>query len=188
MQAHAIQMNGRPAVVSVLVDDTQSRLMLQKLKPQARLSEAQAIAIFQSRASNQSAAKVAKSYGVNEKTVRDIWTCRTWAKETWHLDPSRRVEIKRMGRPIGCRDTKPRKQKGCKLLPRTASKASDIEQLLSVKSLQTFHQPLTTEEAVVNSERPCSQLREWWLIKSIDDQLYEWEQKGSWILSMSRKA
>ena len=93
----------------------------QKLKPQARLSQAQAVAIFQTRASHKSAAKVANSYGVNEKTVRDIWTGRTWAKESWHLDPSRRLEIKKMGRPIGCRDTRPRKQKGCKPLSERAS-------------------------------------------------------------------
>ena len=29
--------------------------------------------------------KIAGSFGVNEKTVRDIWSGRTWAKETLHV-------------------------------------------------------------------------------------------------------
>ena len=31
------------------------------------------------------ATKIAGSFGVNEKTVRDIWSGQTWAKETLHL-------------------------------------------------------------------------------------------------------
>ena len=79
-------------------------------KPRARLSENQVLAIFQARIS-ASATRVAAIYGVNEKTVRDIWTGRTWAKETWHLDTSRPFQLKVTGRPKGCRDRKPRKSR-----------------------------------------------------------------------------
>jgi hypothetical protein len=82
-------------------------------KPRAVLTKFQAIAIFQLKLnqSSSSATKVATSYGVSAKTVRDIWTARTWATETWHLDPSRAVKIKQLGRPLGSRDSKPRKPK-----------------------------------------------------------------------------
>ncbi len=49
---------------------------------------------------------------VSEKTVRDIWTGRTWSRETWHLDTSRNLQLKQLGRPKGCRDSQPRKQRG----------------------------------------------------------------------------
>jgi hypothetical protein len=78
-------------------------------KPRAVLTKSQAITIFQLKLNVSSATKIARSYGVSEKTVRDIWTGRTWATETWHLDPSRVVKIKQSGRPLGSRDSKPRK-------------------------------------------------------------------------------
>ena len=157
-------MTGITDFLSAFVDGPEDQSS-QKLKPQARLSQTQVVAIFQSRNSNQSSAKVAKSYSVNEKTVRDIWTGRTWAKETWHLDHSRRVEIKRMGRPIGCRDTKPRKQKGCKLLSERVSAlaAADVEHRAS-------------KEAACQGKA-----------QSIDKQLYEWEQDGLWDLGVSHQ-
>ena len=155
------------SLVSTLVDNPEKQSSL-KIKPQARLSQVQALEIFQSKASNQSSAKVAKSYGINEKTVRDIWTGRTWAKETWHLDPSRRVAIKKMGRPIGCRDTKPRKQKGCKPLSERASTPAAA----------------AVEHRVL--KKTAYQVRI--MIQSIDEQLYEWEQDGLWDLSAYHQA
>jgi hypothetical protein len=80
-------------------------------KPRARLSEAQVIAIFQARASASGSTKVAMVYGVSEKAVRDIWKGRTWSKETWHLDPSRPLQLKLTGRPKGCKDSQPRKKR-----------------------------------------------------------------------------
>ena len=47
--------------------------------------------------------------GVSEKAVRDIWKGRTWSRETCHLDITRTVVPKKVGRPIGCRDQKQRK-------------------------------------------------------------------------------
>ena len=51
-------------------------------------------------------------YGVSEKAIRDVWTARTWAKETWHLEPLRALALKQTGRPKGRRDSKPRLKNG----------------------------------------------------------------------------
>ena len=81
------------------------------VRPRAVLSKSEVIDIFQHKLAHQSATKVARIYGVNEKTIRDIWTGRTWAAETWHLDMSRPLKVKPSGRPLGSRDSKPRKQR-----------------------------------------------------------------------------
>ena len=82
--------------------------MASALKPRARLSVAQVIAIFQAKSSASIAARLATVYGVSEKAVRDIWSGRTWSRETWHLDQSRPLQLKLTGRPKGCRDKRPR--------------------------------------------------------------------------------
>jgi hypothetical protein len=58
------------------------------------------------------ATSVARCFGVSSKTVRDIWVGRTWYRATQHLDPLRtdateRLQ-KRLGRPKGAKDRKPR--------------------------------------------------------------------------------
>ena len=86
-------------------------------KPRAVLTEIQAIDIFMlkpdmSRSTKSvTAAELARAYGVNEKSVRDIWKGRTWSRETSHLDSTRLLTLKHPGRPKGCKDTKPRKQR-----------------------------------------------------------------------------
>ncbi len=84
-----------------------------ELRTRAKLSSAQVIQIFQIRQTLpiEPAAKVANIFGVSEKTVRDIWKGRTWINETWHLDTSRVVVQKNIGRPKGARDSKPRMTK-----------------------------------------------------------------------------
>jgi hypothetical protein len=56
---------------------------------------------------------VAHTYGVSEKTIRDIWKGRTWQEETWHLDTTRPmpVQSRTQGRPKGSKDRAPRKSK-----------------------------------------------------------------------------
>jgi hypothetical protein len=80
-------------------------------KPNARLTQHQAIDIFKMKSSALTAVKIAVSYGVSEKAVRDIWKGRTWSRETRHLDNTRTVVLKKVGRPIGRRDQKPRKKR-----------------------------------------------------------------------------
>jgi hypothetical protein len=95
-------------------------------KPRARLTEDQAIQIFKSKLDAPSASKLATIYHVCEKTVRDIWTGRTWSRETCHLDPSRTLEIKQTGRPKGCKDSQPRKKRGSGMRrPELSSSESD---------------------------------------------------------------
>ena len=83
------------------------------LKTRAKLSENQVLEIFQLKKgmSTHTAAQVARQFEVSEKTVRDIWTGRTWSSETWPLDTTRVLEHKRIGRPKGRRDSKPRQHR-----------------------------------------------------------------------------
>jgi hypothetical protein len=82
-------------------------------KPRARLNECQVVQIFRSKVDlpRKSSAELASLYHVSEKTIRDIWTGRTWSKETWHLDKSRTIQLKQPGRPKGCKDSQPRKKR-----------------------------------------------------------------------------
>ena len=80
-------------------------------KPHARLTVSDVINIFNSKKSSIQATRVANMYGVSEKAIRDIWTARTWARETWHLEPSRTLVLKQAGRPRGSKDSRPRQQK-----------------------------------------------------------------------------
>ena len=53
-------------------------------KHRRRLTESQVQSIYLAKKPGIRATKIACSFGVNEKTVRDIWSGRTWAKETLH--------------------------------------------------------------------------------------------------------
>ena len=87
--------------------------MPSSLKPRARLTEAEVLTIFRMRGTSSSSASwIAKCYGVNEKTVRDIWTGRTWSRETCNF--ARTVQLKSRGRPKGCKDSQPRKKKAAR--------------------------------------------------------------------------
>jgi hypothetical protein len=83
---------------------------VQACKTRTVLTLQQALHIFQIKQSNassreserESAAAVARSFGVSEKTVRDIWAGRTWVREMMHLDPARAAKagsLKLPGRP-----------------------------------------------------------------------------------------
>ena len=50
-----------------------------------RLTGPEVQSIYLAKKQGIRATKIAGSFGVNEKTVRDIWSGRTWAKETLHL-------------------------------------------------------------------------------------------------------
>ena len=81
------------------------------------LCQEQVVSIFllKSHSEKSDAAKVARQYGVSDKTVRDIWTGRTWYRATIALEPSRTDADERLmrhiGRPKGSRDLKPRKRR-----------------------------------------------------------------------------
>mmetsp|Transcript_29307 Transcript_29307/g.76971 ORF Transcript_29307/g.76971 Transcript_29307/m.76971 type:complete len:134 (+) Transcript_29307:145-546(+) len=64
----------------------------------ARLTEKEVAEIFDIKNSQAgsngtpSAAGVARIYGINEKTVRDIWKGRTWNRKTWLAGSFRKAE------------------------------------------------------------------------------------------------
>ena len=95
-----------------------------------------------------SAASMSKKYGVSEKAVRDIWTGRTWSKETWHLDALRSRPVKKMGRPVGRQDSKPRKS-------RIAPRKLESSKLRDAAAVASNHLDMHHD-------------------KSVDEQLHEW--------------
>jgi hypothetical protein len=87
----------------------------------AHLTACQAVIIFKlrvdgsflSKLAKPSAAEIGRQYGVSEKTIRDIWTGRTWKQETAHLDQGRPISVsKGPGRPKGSKDGQKRREKG----------------------------------------------------------------------------
>ena len=98
-------------------------------KPRAVLTKEQAIDIFRLSASGYTTApgptatSVARAFGVNEKTVRDIWKGRTWCDETLPLDSSRQPKPrKKTGRPMGRKDSAPRRPKQTPQRPKLTSR------------------------------------------------------------------
>ena len=166
------------------------------LKPHARLTQEQAVAIFKVRGSALLAVNIATCFGISEKTVRDIWTARTWSRETSHLDPTRTVEVKQIGRPKGCRDSKPRQKRvnstravshgdkpcrsqkevvhGCCLTLQgpyglSLSKVSPTD--LKVDLLGVLDVSSSTGDSIEYRAPSTSR------VDSVDDQLYNWGQE-----------
>ena len=88
------------------------------MQGRAILTEQQAIDIFRIQADSSvpaivsHATLVAKEYGINERTVRDIWKQRTWAHATCCIPQrSKTIVQTKRGRPTGSKDKRPRKQK-----------------------------------------------------------------------------
>jgi hypothetical protein len=81
-------------------------------KLRTRITHEEVVEIFLYKQSEKSPTVVSRLCGVSEKTVRDIWSGRTWSKETKHLDPSRAVCRNKLGRLTGNEDMKPRKPRG----------------------------------------------------------------------------
>jgi hypothetical protein len=144
------------------------------LKPRARLTESEAISIYALK-DVSSATSVGRLYGMSEKAIRDIWTARTWANETWHLDMARALVIKRAGRPTGTRDAKPRK----KQFVSNQVPATQNDQVLAQHRLSgRVEEPKVTGIASI-----CSFIRKESsfasALMSVDDQLFVWEQTQS---------
>ena len=79
------------------------------------LTKEQAVEIFnlQSRTKSEKriCAKIAKQYHVSSKTIRDIWTGRTWFRATCHADADFNGRLqKQPGRPKDSKDKKPRRK------------------------------------------------------------------------------
>ena len=88
----------------------QSHHRLAAGKHRARLTEAEVQSIYLAKITGTPATKVASWFGVNEKTIRDIWSGRTWAKETLHISngdsknprfSTQSFQRKQLGHPSG---------------------------------------------------------------------------------------
>ena len=67
-------------------------------KNRSKLSLDDVITIYRARPLSLSPSKLAIVYGVSEKAIRDIWSGRTWSKDTWHTDTSMGVQIEQPDR------------------------------------------------------------------------------------------
>ena len=84
----------------------------------AILNAQQAREIFAAKEHNEhvvtyaASSTLAKHYNVSSKTIRDIWSGRSWLAATSDLwDPQDRPHRQRVGRPVGRKDSKPRRSK-----------------------------------------------------------------------------
>ena len=142
-------------------------------KKRTKLSNADAVSIFKAKSTSVQANALGLTYGVSEKTIRDVWSGRTWAKETWHLDPARKTALKQVGRPKGSKDSKPRKRR---VLPHPISKidAGESSLLYSKESKfanYRFQDPFaSTCKNETSANSLCCEM-------TIDDQIYLWESK-----------
>ena len=152
-------------------------------KTRAKLTESDALNIYHCKGRITNAAALSKLYGVSEKTVRDIWTGRTWSKETWHLDESRPFPTKKMGRPFGRKDAQPRKSRSFRTIPESSSKSHapidvspesksiDIAPVFSIV-MSEWPQARKVDTEEVHSSAWC------WRNQSIDNLLHEKTQFG----------
>ena len=136
---------------------------------------ADAIDIFQSKVARRKASDLCKVYGVTKKAIQDIWRGRTWARETLHLDSSRVLPFKKVGRPLGRRDTQPRKK-------RVTIPANFLENIFKPDS-----ESMSVPETLIYSPRtqtlacPISNRT-----PSIDEKLHEWCMQGCWVDAFSK--
>jgi hypothetical protein len=131
-------------------------------KPRARLSAGEVVQIFWSRQEQKSSTVVSRLYGVNEKTVRDIWSGRTWAKETQHLDPSRHSRIEKIWKPRGGKHVK----------KSTSLQVQDLQDLTNF----SYMGPEDKFIPYASKDQAAEQTSD-----SIDEQLYLWDLNDCWI-------
>jgi hypothetical protein len=181
-------------------------------KRRAILTELQAIEIFTFRYESSvsmmtsCSSVVAKRYGVDERTVRDIWKQRTWTHATRSLaECASPIAKRKMGRPVGSKDVRPRKQKlyagstpsipiKCdatrpfwEYRPRSGNHFRPTGSGQEDKPTQKRRFNLllleSSDEAAFLADRsPVEHERE--QEASIDDQLHAWAHRGpQWIIS-----
>jgi hypothetical protein len=122
------------------------RMFVTSPKPRAVLTKDQVRYIFRLSLSRErpSASHVARLYRVCEKTVRDIWTARTWREETKILDACRGPqEARKTGRPLGRKDSKPRRARtGKKSEAKVPTRYSKSRVVTSEDDSEQDHQTL----------------------------------------------
>ena len=117
-----------------------------------RLSGSEVQSIYLAKKPGNRATKIAGSFGVNEKTVRDIWSGRTWAKETLHL---RQGDSERSGSLSGVIERK--QPKGTLMVQLATDQNRDRRNEIKIENIGLEH--LTDPDII-----------------SIDEQLWTWDE------------
>ena len=137
-----------------------------------RLTEDAVFCIFRRKGGPSSASSIAKIYSVSEKCVRDIWKGRTWLRQTCHLDVSRILDVKTLGRSLDRRDSQPRKAQV------HLTKNTSAQMPVSYTESTGFgnnSDPVHSSKQTRSFEecRPVTACQ----VKSLDLQLYKWEKE-----------
>jgi hypothetical protein len=151
-----------------------------------RLSATAVIGIFIRKGGPCNASKVAKEYGISEKAVRDIWTGRTWKKETRLLDCSRLDVLQNFGRLKGRRSSQPKNSRNIQV-----KDDASVENILDV-TRQVEADELCNEPSMARQEMEDKEMTrmipstgttalffklEAAAIRSLDVQLHSWERQ-----------
>ena len=133
----------------------------------AILTEREAQEIFKHKAASnakgkQSAAVLARFYGVSVKTVRDIWVGRTWYRSTFHLDPSKPILSERLekkpGRPCGAKDSKPRLRHLHKAEISSPQEHHSVKTEENIQEYQSNNQNLNPTECIAANPNKYTQI------------------------------
>ena len=155
-----------------------------KTKPRAKLTITDAINIFLLKTGQSTATNISRQFGVNEKTVRDIWTGRTWVRETNNLGASRPLVLKSNGRPKSRCDELLRNKRS-RMQDSVPYKSALPESIHSTPSddIQVFHKkfPETVQLSVSQSGGHQHSASPRSSTPTIDEQLYVWDTYGSSI-------
>ena len=126
-------------------------------KNRGRLTGSEVQSIYLAKKPGNRATKIAGSFGVNEKTVRDIWSGRTWAKETLHL---RQGDSERSGSLSGVIERK--QPKGTLMVQLATDQNRDRRNEIKIENIGQCYGGL---EHLTDPD-----------IISIDDQLWTWDE------------
>ena len=132
-------------------------------RPRAILTKNQVISIFGCKSSSHRAAVLAQTFGVSEKAIRDVWTGRTWAAATLHLDITRALKQKQVGRPKGSKDKRPRQRRDAAETGTTKLEPKEIHNSATdgIRASHANHLPRTSTPAEAIStqkEQQCADL------------------------------
>jgi hypothetical protein len=176
----------------VSVHATAPKLKKSKKRPRTKITEKLAIAIYEMKLRNGkacTAVEVGNLFGVSEKVVRDVWKARTWSIQTLHLDTKRSSIIRKIGRPKGCRDSRPR-NKSDKNMPNVEDQQfSDLSRLgLEPKMIPSSYDHWTSvDDSCVESwteSRFCREKSKNGTTTCIDAILQAWEEGETEFLNV----
>jgi hypothetical protein len=163
-------------------------------RPRAILNKEQAIEIFQIKLDADTrkspcppSVRVAVLFGISEKTVRDIWKGRSWARETYHFDQARQVPIKE-GRAKPARMSVDSRPTSAPLHINQVPKSQTKRQNFKLCSfLATSITPINALSIVCSDQHQqyrTTSLQYDGVFDSVDRQLHEWTKGTSTPLKL----